>query len=104
MIRTEPTRGFGGVPRNEYLGRAKSLIAGGFALLAFVFALAAGTAGAPALGGLSWVMVTAGAAGIVYVGGAVIVAAFVDLRARSHQGLRPAVVSHRGDTRRSTGR
>jgi hypothetical protein len=95
LLRTEPT----------YFGRAKSLIAGGFALLAFVFALAAGTAGAPALGGLSWVMVTAGAAGIVYVGGAVIVAAFVDLRARSHEGLRPAaVVSHQGDTRRSTGR
>ncbi|HEU5447747.1 MAG TPA: hypothetical protein VFW57_01945 [Acidimicrobiia bacterium] len=41
MIRTEPT----------YLGRAKSYIAGGFALLAFVFALGAGTASAPALGG-----------------------------------------------------
>ncbi len=95
MLRTEPT----------YIGRAKSLIAGGFALLAFVFALAAGTASAPALGGLSWVMVTAGAAGIVYVGGAVIVAAFVDVRARTHHGLRPAtVVSHRGGTRRSTGR
>lgn len=93
MIRTEPT----------YLGRAKSLIAGGFALLAFVFALAAGTASAPALGGLSWVMVTAGAAGVVYVGGAVLVAAFVG--ARSHQGLHPAtVVSHQGDTRRSTAR
>jgi hypothetical protein len=93
MIRTEPT----------YLGRAKSLIAGGFALLAFVFALGAGTAGAPALGGLSWVMVTAGAAGIVYVGGAVVVAALVGTR--SHQGLHPAtVVSHRGDTRHSTGR
>ena len=93
MIRTEPT----------YLGRAKSLVAGGFALLAFVFALAAGTASAPALGGLSWVMVTAGAAGIVYVGGAVLVAALVG--ARSHQGLHPAtVVTHPGDTRRSTGR
>ena len=46
-----------------YLARAKSLMAGGFALLAFVAALAAGTASAPALGGLSWVMVTAGAAG-----------------------------------------
>src|SRR5919198_1363441 len=57
MLRTEPA----------YLGRAKSFMAGGFALLAFVFALAAGTAGAPALGGLSWVMVTAGAAGVVYV-------------------------------------
>jgi hypothetical protein len=103
MIRTEPARGFGGVPRNELLGRAKSLIAGGFALLAFVFALGAGTAGAPALGGLSWMMVTAGAAGIVYVGGAVIVAALVGTR--GHHGLHPAtVVSHRGDTRRSTGR
>jgi hypothetical protein len=88
MIRTEPT----------YLGRAKSFIAGGFALLAFVFALAAGTSSAPALGGLSWLMVTAGAAGLVYVGGAVLVAAF----ARTPQGLRPAVVSHRGDTPRST--
>lgn len=92
MIRTEPT----------YLGRAKSFIAGGFALLAFVFALGAGTASAPALGGLSWLMVTAGAAGIVYVGGAVIVAAFADPRARTHEGLRPAVISHRGDTRHST--
>lgn len=94
MIRTEPT----------YLGRAKSYIAGGFALLAFVFALGAGTASAPALGGLSWLMVTAGAAGLVYVSGAVIVAAFADPRARSHQGLRPAVVTHRGDTPRSTAR
>jgi hypothetical protein len=92
MIRTEPT----------YLGRAKSFIAGGFALLAFVFALGAGTASAPALGGLSWLMVTAGAAGVVYVGGAVIVAAFTHPGARSHQALRPAVVSHRGDTPRST--
>jgi hypothetical protein len=80
-------------------------MAGGFALLAFVFALAAGTAGAPALGGLSWVMVTAGAAGVVYVAGAVIIAAFVDLRTRTHQGLHPAaVVTHRGDTGRSSGR
>ena len=95
MLRSEPT----------YLGRAKSLIAGGFALMAFVFALAAGTAGAPALGGISWVMVTAGAAGVVYVAGAVIVAAFVDLRGRTHQGLHPAtVVSHPGDTSRSSGR
>lgn len=85
MLRTEPT----------YLGRAKSFMAGGFALMAFVFALAAGTASAPALGGLSWLMVTAGAAGVVYVGGAVIMAAFVDGRARSHQGLHPAtVISH----------
>jgi hypothetical protein len=92
MIRTEPT----------YLGRAKSFIAGGFALLAFVFALAAGTAGAPALGGLSWVMVTAGAAGVVYVGGAAIVAALVSLRAPAHRGLHPATVSPRGDSPRST--
>ena len=104
MIRTEPDRGFGGHPRNELLGRAKSFIAGGFALLAFVFALGAGTASAPALGGLSWLMVTAGAAGIVYVGGVVIVAAFVGPRARTHEGLRPAVVTYRGDTRRSTAR
>ena len=87
-LRTEPT----------YLGRAKSLVAGGFALLAFVAALAAGTAGAPALGGISWVMVTAGAAGVVYVGGAVLVAAFVDLRAQTPRPLRPAVVlTPRGD-------
>jgi hypothetical protein len=95
MIRTEPT----------YLGRAKSFIAGGFALLAFVFALAAGTASAPALGGVSWVMVTAGAAGIVYVGGAVIVAALVDVRAHTHRGLHPAtVVTPPGDRPRSSGR
>ena len=95
MLRTEPT----------YLGRAKSFMAGGFALLAFVFALAAGTASAPALGGLSWVMVTAGAAGVVYIGGAVVVAALVDLRAHSHRGLHPAtLVTPRGDTRRSTAR
>jgi hypothetical protein len=95
MLRTEPTN----------LGRAKSFMAGGFALLAFVFALAAGTASAPALGGLSWVMVTAGAAGIVYVGGAVLVAAFVGGRAPAHADLRPAtVVTHRGDSPRSSGR
>ena len=108
MLRTEPT----------YLGRAKSFIAGGFALLAFVFALAAGTASAPALGGLSWLMVTAGAVGVVYVGGAVIVAAFVDGRARTpHPGLHPAtvvsqptlvshptVVRRQDDRRRSIGR
>jgi hypothetical protein len=95
MIRTEPT----------YLGRAKSFIAGGFALLAFVFALAAGTASAPALGGVSWVMVTAGAAGIVYVGGAVIVAALVDVRSHTHRGLHPAtVVTPPGDRPRSSGR
>ena len=97
MLRSEPT----------YLGRAKSLIAGGFALMAFVTAMAVGTAGAPALGGASWVMVTAGAAGIVYVGGAVLVAAFVDLRLRAHphRRLRPAIVlSHRGDKPRSSAR
>jgi hypothetical protein len=95
MLRTEPT----------YLGRAKSFMAGGFALLAFVFALAAGTAGAPALGGLSWMMVTAGAAGVVYVGGAVIVAALVDLRADAHRGLHPVtVVTPQGGRPRSTGR
>jgi hypothetical protein len=95
MLRTAPT----------YLGRAKSFVAGGFALLAFVFALAAGTASAPALGGLSWVMVTAGAAGVVYVGGAVIVAVMVDLRTRMHPRLNPAtVVTPRGDRPRSSGR
>jgi hypothetical protein len=93
MLRTEPS----------YLGRAKTLMACGFALLAFVFALAAGTAGAPALGGLSWVMVTAGAAGVVYVGGAVFTAMLVELRTGAHRGLRPAtVVNPRGDTARST--
>ena len=99
MLRSEPT----------YLGRAKSLIAGGFALLAFVTALAVGTAGAPALGGVSWVMVTAGAAGIVYVGGAMLVAAFVDLRLRAHPhragNLRPAIaLTPRGGRPRSTAR
>jgi hypothetical protein len=88
-----------------YLARAKSLMAGGFALLAFVAALAVGTAGAPALGGLSWVMVTAGAAGAVYVAGAVLVTALVDLRTHSDRALRPAtVLSSRGDRGRSTGR
>ena len=52
-----------------HLGRAKSLMAGGFALLAFVAALAAGAAGAAALGGFSWLMVTAGAAGVVMARG-----------------------------------
>lgn len=95
VLRNEPT----------YLGRAKSFIAGGFALLAFVFALAAGTASAPALGGISWVMVTAGAAGVVYVGGAVIVAALVDLRSHTPRGLHPAtVVTPQGDRPRSSGR
>jgi len=95
MLRSEPT----------YIGRAKGFIAGGFALLAFVFALAAGTASAPALGGLSWVMVTAGAAGVVYIGGAVMVAALVDLRAHAHRGLHPAtLVTPQGDTRHSSAR
>ncbi|HEV7861302.1 MAG TPA: hypothetical protein VGR20_01340 [Acidimicrobiia bacterium] len=88
-----------------YLARARSLMAGGFALLAFVAALAVGTNGAPALGGLSWVMVTAGAAGVVYVAGAVVATALVDLRHHSGQGLRPAtVVSPRGGRLRSSGR
>ena len=105
MVKTERTRGFGGVTRNEYLGRAKSFMAGGFALLAFVFALAAGTASAPALGGLSWVMVTAGAIGVVYIGGAVIVATLVDVRAHAHHGLHPAtLVTPRGDSVRSSDR
>jgi hypothetical protein len=86
-----------------HLARAKSLMAGGFALLAFVAALAVGTASAPALGGLSWVMVTAGAAGVVYVAGAAVVAAAVDLRPGSHHALRPATVAtSRGDRLRST--
>lgn len=86
MLRSEPA----------YLGRAKSLMAGGFALLAFVVALGVGTAGAPALGGLSWVMVTAGAAGVVYVAGAVVLAALVEGRAHAHasRGLRPLTVVH----------
>ena len=80
-------------------------MAGGFALLAFVAALAVGTASAPALGGLSWVMVTAGAAGVVYVTGAVLVAVLVDGRANPHRGLRPVtVVSARGGRIRSSGR
>ena len=87
------------------MGRAKSLIAGGFALLAFVCALAVGTVGAPALGGLSWVMVTAGAAGVVYVAGAALVTALVDVRAHSSRALRPAtVIAPRGDRSHSTGR
>ena len=79
-------------------------MAGGFALLAFVMALAVGTAESPALGGISWVMVTVGAGGVVYVAGAMLVAA-LGLRAHPAPGLRPAtVVSSRGDTPRSTGR
>ncbi|HVW35186.1 MAG TPA: hypothetical protein VHL53_21820 [Acidimicrobiia bacterium] len=82
-----------------YLGRAKGLMAGGFALLAFVAALAVGTASAPALGGFSWVMVTAGSAGVVYVVGAAAASAL----AGAH--LRPApVVTDRGGRPRSTGR
>lgn len=88
-----------------HLARAKSLMAGGLALLAFVAALAVGTAGAPAIGGLSWLMVTAGAAGVVYVGGFALVTALVDLRTFSIRGLRPVtVVSSRGGRPRSTGR
>ncbi|MCA1841933.1 MAG: hypothetical protein LC792_01830 [Actinobacteria bacterium] len=95
MLRSEP----------EYVRRAKSLMAGGFALLAFVVALAVGTAGSPALGGVSWVMVTVGAGGVVYVAGAVIVAAAVDLRGHFARRLRPAtVVSSRGGRLRSIGR
>jgi|SRR5947209_17549762 len=94
----------------NYLARAKSLMAGGFALLAFVTALAAGTAGAPAFGGLSWVMVTAGALGVVYVVGAVFMAGLVEMRhaARTlHPGpvLHPApVVTTRGGRPHSSGR
>ena len=102
MSRTEPTH----LGRANHLGRARSLIAGGFALLAFVAALAVGTAGAPALGGVSWVMTTAGAAGVVYVGGAALVAAFIDLRrGYFHRRLRPAVVlTPRGNRPRSSAR
>jgi hypothetical protein len=95
MLKSEPA----------YIGRAKSLMAGGFALMAFVCALAIGTAGAPSLGGLSWVMVTAGSAGVVYVVGLAAVSALVDLRTHSTRTLRPATVTmSRGDTPRSTGR
>jgi hypothetical protein len=95
MLRTEP----------EFMRRAKGLMAFGFALLAFVVALAVGTAESPALGGLSWVMVTAGAGGVVYVVGAGLVAATVDLRGHVGERLRPAtVVTARGDRPRSTGR
>ena len=88
-----------------YLSRAKSLMAGGFALLAFVAALAAGTAGAPAFGGLSWLMVTAGALGVVYVAGAALASTLVDLRTHAGRSLHPAtVLSSRGDRSRSTGR
>jgi hypothetical protein len=92
MLKSEPA----------YMGRAKSLMAGGFALMAFVCALAVGTASAPALGGLSWVMVTAGAAGVVYVIGVGIVTALVDLRHTTRPV--PATVMSRGDRLRSTGR
>jgi hypothetical protein len=88
-----------------YLARAKSFMAGGFALLAFVAALAAGTASAPALGGFSWVMVTAGAAGLVYVAGAVLVTALMVPRGHPGPDLRPAtVVSSRGGRPRSSAR
>jgi hypothetical protein len=80
-------------------------MAGGFALLAFVCALGVGTAGAPALGGLSWVMVTAGAAGVVYVAGAAAVTALIDVRAHADRSLRPATITtFRGDRSRSTAR
>lgn len=80
-----------GTTQPHYLARAKSLMAGGFALLAFVAALAAGTAGAPAFGGFSWVMVTAGALGVVYVAGAVLMASVVEMR-HAARSLRPAAV------------
>ena len=86
------------------MGRAKSLMAGGFALMAFVCALAIGTAGAPALGGLSWVMVTAGAAGVVYVAGAAAITALIDVRTHSGRTLSPATIITRGDRSRSAGR
>ena len=86
----------------NYLARAKNFMAGGFALLAFVAALAAGTAGAPAFGGLSWVMVTAGALGVVYVTGAALVG-LLELR-QEPPPLRPIVVNSRGGTPRSSGR
>jgi hypothetical protein len=97
-----------------YMARAKSLTAGGFALMAFVCALALGTASAPALGGISWVMVTAGAAGVVYVIGVAAVTALVGLRPPTVRTLRPATVSSHsgghprtpglGDRSRSSGR
>ena len=86
------------------MGRAKSLMAGGLALMAFVCALAVGTAGAPALGGLSWVMVTAGAAGVVYVAGAAAVTALIDVRTHSARSLHPATITARGGRSRSTAR
>jgi hypothetical protein len=87
----------------NHLARAKGLIAGGSALLAFVAALAAGTAGAPALGGISWLMVAAGALGVVYVAGAVLVAALAEMRTHTPP-LRPVLVSSRDGRSRSTGR
>lgn len=87
-----------------YMGRAKSFMAGGFALMAFVGALALGTASAPALGGISWVMVTAGAAGVVYVIGVAAVTALVGLRAPTVRTLRPATISaHSGGHPRTPG-
>lgn len=94
MLKSEPA----------YMRQAKSLIAGGFALMAFVCALAVGTASAPALGGISWVMVTAGSAGVVYVVGAAMVTALVDLRTHTDRTLRPATVTTRGGRSRSIGR
>lgn len=95
MLRCEP----------ENMRRAKNFMGGGFALLAFVVALAVGTAQSPALGGISWMIVTVGAGGVVYVAGAVLGAAAVDLRSHFARRLRPAtVMSSRGDRPRSIGR
>ena len=95
MLKSEP----------EHVRAAKSFMAGGFALLAFVVALAVGTAESPALGGISWVMVTVGAGGVVYVAGAMVVAAAIDLRGHFARPLRPAtVISPRGGRPHSTGR
>jgi len=87
----------------NYLDRARTYIVGGLVLLGFVAALAAGTAGAPAFGGLSWLMVMAGALGVVYVAGAAIASAIVGLHGPGPR-LRPVVVSSRDDRLRSTGR
>jgi hypothetical protein len=94
MLKSEP----------EHMRRAKGLMGGGFALLAFVVALAVGTAQSPALGGISWVMVTVGAGGVVYVASAVLISA-LDTWSQSARRLRPAtVVTARGDRPHSTGR
>ena len=92
-----------GKTQPNYLARAKSYMVGGSVLLAFVAALAAGTAGAPAFGGLSWLMVTAGALGVVYVAGTVLVAAVIGAHGPASR-LRPAVVNSRDGRLRSTGR